>query len=229
MDVDKRPADILGYYDIDGENPTLLFRPGLIFANIVLIDEFHRARPEAKGDLLQAIAKREVSIDLKTYAIDDPFFIIANQNPLEQEGTYHLIKAELDRSMTKLHLDYLSRSDEVAILQRVANPTYLPSHIQSLPENLLAPSSPSLRPWRHLRRHYRRPGVTSKASEHCRAKTPPNFTNCHICPLCTPSLILRHFLLYLYLSVSDAISAQIDLAGASHGQPIQRQPAHHPG
>ena len=121
MDVDKRPADILGYYDTDVEQQALTFRPGPIFANIVLIDEFNRARPEVKGALLQAMAEREVSIDTQTYALDAPFFIIANQNPSDQEGTYPLIEAELDRFIAKLHLGYLSRQDEIAMLRRVAN------------------------------------------------------------------------------------------------------------
>ena len=119
MDVDKRPGDILGYYDLQPEQQTLAFRPGPIFANIVLIDELNRARPEVKGALLQAMAEREVSIDTTTYALDEPFFIMANQNPIEQEGTYPLIEAELDRFAAKLRIDYLSPQQETDMLQRV--------------------------------------------------------------------------------------------------------------
>ncbi|MDH3605028.1 MAG: AAA family ATPase, partial [Candidatus Tectomicrobia bacterium] len=119
MDVDKRPGDILGYYDVQPEQQTLAFRPGPIFANIVLIDELNRARPEVKGALLQAMAEREVSIDTTTYALDEPFFIMANQNPIEQEGTYPLIEAELDRFAAKLRIDYLSPQQETDMLQRV--------------------------------------------------------------------------------------------------------------
>lgn len=119
MDADKRPSDILGYYDSAPDSQTLVFRRGPIFANIVLIDEINRARPEVKGALLQAMAEREVSIDTTTYQLDEPFLVLANQNPIEQEGTYPLIEAELDRFIAKVRIDYLSRQQEVDMLQRV--------------------------------------------------------------------------------------------------------------
>lgn len=118
MDADKRPSDIIGYYDTDPVRNTLAFQQGPIFANIVLIDEINRARPEVKGALLQAMAEREVSVDTTTYQLDEPFFILANQNPIEQEGTYPLIEAELDRFIAKIRLGYISHQQEVEMLQR---------------------------------------------------------------------------------------------------------------
>ncbi|MEE8291278.1 MAG: AAA family ATPase [Candidatus Tectomicrobia bacterium] len=121
MDADKRPSDILGYYDTDPTSNTLVFQHGPIFANIVLIDEINRARPEVKGALLQAMAEREVSVDTVTYQLEEPFFVLANQNPIEQAGTYPLIEAELDRFITKIRLDYISRQHEVEMLQRTGH------------------------------------------------------------------------------------------------------------
>ncbi|MCZ6872357.1 MAG: AAA family ATPase [bacterium] len=121
MDADKRPNDILGYYDTDPTTNTLVFQKGPIFANIVLIDEINRARPEVKGALLQAMAEREVSIDTTTYQLEEPFLVLANQNPIEQEGTYPLIEAELDRFIAKIRIDYIPRQQEVDMLQRVGH------------------------------------------------------------------------------------------------------------
>lgn len=126
MDADKRPSDILGYYDTDPDTDKLVFQQGPIFASIVLIDEINRARPEVKGALLQAMAEREVSIDTTTYQLDDPFLVLANQNPIEQEGTYPLIEAELDRFMAKVRIDYISRQHEVDMLQRIGRFHELP-------------------------------------------------------------------------------------------------------
>jgi MoxR-like ATPase len=120
MDADKRPSDILGYYDIDPHSQALAFQPGPIFANIVLIDEINRARPEVKGALLQAMAEREVSIDTTTHQLTEPFLVLANQNPIEQEGTYPLVEAELDRFIARVRIDYISRQQEVEMLQRVS-------------------------------------------------------------------------------------------------------------
>jgi MoxR-like ATPase len=128
MDADKRPSDILGYYDVDAHSQTLRFQPGPIFANIVLIDEINRARPEVKGALLQAMAEQEVSIDTTTYQLPEPFLVLANQNPIEQEGTYPLVEAELDRFIAKVHINYISRQQEVEMLQRVSQFPVLSRH-----------------------------------------------------------------------------------------------------
>jgi MoxR-like ATPase len=168
MDADKRPSDILGYYDTDPTSNTLVFQRGPLFANIVLIDEINRARPEVKGALLQAMAEREVSIDTTTYQLDEPFLILANQNPIEQEGTYPLIEAELDRFIAKVRIDYISRQQEVEMIDRVG-------HFSDLSHDALAnldgPQVVAMR--RFVREHtYVDPAVMGYAVDLVRATRP---------------------------------------------------------
>ena len=168
MDADKRPSDILGYYDVDPTTNTLVFQKGPIFANIVLIDEINRARPEVKGALLQAMAEREVSIDTTTYQLDEPFLVLANQNPIEQEGTYPLIEAELDRFIAKVRIDYISRQQEVDMLQRVA---HYPEISRESLARLKGPQVVAMR--RFIREHtYVDPAVVGYAVDLVRATRP---------------------------------------------------------
>ena len=168
MDADKRPSDILGYYDADPTTHTLVFQKGPIFANIVLIDEINRARPEVKGALLQAMAEREVSIDTTTYQLDEPFLVLANQNPIEQEGTYPLIEAELDRFIAKVRIDYISRQQEVDMLQRVA---HYPEISRESLARLKGPQVVAMR--RFIREHtYVDPAVMGYAVDLVRATRP---------------------------------------------------------
>ena len=168
MDADKRPSDILGYYDADPTTNTLVFQKGPIFANIVLIDEINRARPEVKGALLQAMAEREVSIDTTTYQLDEPFLVLANQNPIEQEGTYPLIEAELDRFIAKVRIDYISRQQEVDMLQRVA---HYPEISRESLAGLKGPQVVAMR--RFIREHtYVDPAVMGYAVDLVRATRP---------------------------------------------------------
>ena len=176
MDADKRPSDILGYYDTDPTSNTLMFRQGPIFANIVLIDEVNRARPEVKGALLQAMAEREVSVDTMTYQLAEPFLVLANQNPIEQEGTYPLVEAELDRFIAKVRIDYISRQQEVEMLQRV-------SHFPNLSHNAATPldGSQVVAIRRFIREHtYVDPAVMGYAVDLVRATRPeePLHTAC---------------------------------------------------
>ena len=176
MDADKRPSDILGYYDADPTTNTLVFQKGPIFANIVLIDEINRARPEVKGALLQAMAEREVSIDTTTYQLDEPFLVLANQNPIEQEGTYPLIEAELDRFIAKVRIDYISRQQEVDMLQRVA---HYPEISRESLARLKGPQVVAMR--RFIREHtYVDPAVVGYAVDLVRATRPaePLHTAC---------------------------------------------------
>jgi MoxR-like ATPase len=119
MDADKRPSDIIGFYEQQDGTGKLQFTMGPIFANIVLIDEVNRARPEVKGALLQAMAEREVTVDNVTHQLEEPFFVLANQNPIEQEGTFPLVEAELDRLIARIRVDYISRDDEIDMVRRV--------------------------------------------------------------------------------------------------------------
>jgi MoxR-like ATPase len=168
MDADKRPSDILGYYDIEPHSQALAFQPGPIFANIVLIDEINRARPEVKGALLQAMAEQEVSIDTTTYQLQEPFLVLANQNPIEQEGTYPLVEAELDRFIAKVRIDYISRQQEVEMLQRVGQFPTLSRHAAP---TLDGPQIVALR--RFIREHtYVDPAVMGYAVDLVRATRP---------------------------------------------------------
>jgi MoxR-like ATPase len=176
MDADKRPSDILGYYDTDPRSNTLVFQQGPIFANLVLIDEINRARPEVKGALLQAMAEQEVSIDTMTYQLEEPFLVLANQNPIEQEGTYPLVEAELDRFMAKVRIDYISRQQEVEMLQRVSRFPELSRHPQA---HLDGPQVVAIR--RFIREHtYVDPAVMGYAVDLVRASRPeePLHTTC---------------------------------------------------
>jgi MoxR-like ATPase len=117
---DLLPADLVGtqiYRQSDGEFVT---RKGPIFANIILADEINRAPAKVQSALLEAMQERQVTIGDKTFAIPSPFLVLATQNPIEQEGTYPLPEAQLDRFMLKLKVEYPSKEDERKILERMA-------------------------------------------------------------------------------------------------------------
>ncbi len=117
---DLLPADLIGtqiYRQSDGDFFT---RKGPIFANIILADEINRAPAKVQSALLEAMQERQVSIGEQTYALPNPFLVLATQNPIEQEGTYPLPEAQLDRFMLKLKVDYPSKEQERQILDRMA-------------------------------------------------------------------------------------------------------------
>ena len=117
---DLLPADLIGtqiYRQSDGEFYT---RKGPIFANIILADEINRAPAKVQSALLEAMQERQVSIGDETFAIPTPFLVLATQNPIEQEGTYPLPEAQLDRFMLKLKIDYPNKEQERQILDRMA-------------------------------------------------------------------------------------------------------------
>ncbi len=117
---DLMPADILGTTVIDTEASAgakaFYFRKGPIFANIVLADEINRATPKTQSALLEAMGERRVSIGGTTHHLQEPFIVLATQNPLEQEGTYPLPEAQLDRFLFKLHVPFPSRDELHGIL-----------------------------------------------------------------------------------------------------------------
>jgi MoxR-like ATPase len=120
---DLLPADLIGtliYRQNTGEFTT---RKGPIFANIVLADEINRAPAKVQSALLQAMQEREVTIGEQTHKLGDPFLVLATQNPIEQEGTYPLPEAQMDRFMLKIRVDYPSREDELEIVDRMATST----------------------------------------------------------------------------------------------------------
>lgn len=120
---DLMPSDITGTNVLD-ENDAgkreFRFVPGPIFAGIILADEINRTPPKTQAALLQAMQEREVTVGQTTYPLPEPFFVIATQNPIEQEGTYPLPEAQLDRFMFNIKVDYPSFSEEEAILSASA-------------------------------------------------------------------------------------------------------------
>jgi MoxR-like ATPase len=116
---DLMPADITGteilQSDESGRRRELMFHRGPVFANLVLADEINRTPPKTQAALLEAMQELAVTVNGKTYRIDGPFVVVATQNPIEQEGTYPLPEAQLDRFMLSIHVDYPAASDELAI------------------------------------------------------------------------------------------------------------------
>ena len=116
MTPDMLPSDILGVTVWDQQKSEFIFKPGPVFANIVLADEINRTTPRTQSALLEAMNEGQVSIDSKTHKLVQPFFVIATQNPFEFEGTYFLPESQLDRFLMRLHLGYPSAEDEARIL-----------------------------------------------------------------------------------------------------------------
>ncbi|MEN6459167.1 MAG: AAA family ATPase [Thermoguttaceae bacterium] len=119
---DLMPADVTGYELLgrasDAQGPTMVFRQGPVFANLVLADEINRAAPKTQSALLEAMAERHVTVGGRTYALDEPFLVAATQNPIEQEGTYPLPEAQLDRFMMEIRIGYPSPAQEEEIVLR---------------------------------------------------------------------------------------------------------------
>jgi len=120
---DLMPSDITGTYIIEETSSgkrNFKFQPGPIFANIVLADEINRATPKTQSALLEAMQERQVTLGTSTYKLEEPFFVLATQNPIEQEGTYPLPEAQSDRFLLKIKTDYPEFKDEVEIVNRYA-------------------------------------------------------------------------------------------------------------
>ncbi|HFS68072.1 MAG TPA: MoxR family ATPase [Flavobacteriia bacterium] len=113
---DLMPSDILGTEILD-ESRHFKFIKGPIFTNILLADEINRTPPKTQAALLEAMQEKQVSISNKNFVLDKPFFVLATQNPIEQEGTYPLPEAQLDRFMFALKLDYPSFEEEVEVVK----------------------------------------------------------------------------------------------------------------
>ena len=117
---DLLPADITGSYFFDPEKNKFTFREGPIFCNILLADEINRAPPKTQAALLEAMQERHATVGSSTYRLPQPFFVLATQNPIEQEGTYPLPEAQIDRFMFKLKVDYPEKDEERLILRQSA-------------------------------------------------------------------------------------------------------------
>lgn len=115
---DLMPADITGSLVWDAGTSSFEFRPGPVFTNLLLADEINRTPPKTQSALLEAMEERQVSVDGQTHRLDEPFMVIATQNPVEYEGTYPLPEAQLDRFLLKLELPLPSREDEIQVVTR---------------------------------------------------------------------------------------------------------------
>ncbi len=116
---DLLPADVIGTQIYNPRTGEFTVKQGPVFANVVLADEINRAPAKVQSALLEAMAERQVTIGETSLQVPRPFFVLATQNPIEQEGTYPLPEAQVDRFMLKLVIDYPSRTDELAVLDRM--------------------------------------------------------------------------------------------------------------
>ena len=115
---DLMPSDVIGTYVLEEHKGKreFNFREGPVFANIVLVDEINRATPKTQSALLEAMQERQVTVGVETHKLEPPFFVLATQNPIEQEGTYPLPEAQVDRFLFKINITYPDREDEDKIM-----------------------------------------------------------------------------------------------------------------
>lgn len=141
---DLMPSDITGYELLGrtegngsqgGQGQQMVFRPGPVFANLVLADEINRAAPKTQSAMLEAMAERHVTVGGQTHHIENPFLVVATQNPIEQEGTYPLPEAQLDRFMMEIRVGYPSPQQEKEIVMRTTG-----GDLQ-MPESAFTPES----------------------------------------------------------------------------------------
>ena len=116
---DLLPADIIGTLIYDQSDGKFTTKKGPIFSNLVLADEINRSPAKVQSALLEAMQERQVTIGDKTFKLDDPFLVLATQNPIEQEGTYPLPEAQIDRFMLKLSVGYPNKEEELEIMRRM--------------------------------------------------------------------------------------------------------------
>jgi len=118
---DLLPADLIGTMIYNQQKGNFETKKGPIFSNIILADEINRSPAKVQSALLEAMQERQVSIGKKTHKLDDPFLVLATQNPIEQEGTYPLPEAQVDRFMLKVVLNYPNKEEELEIIKRMAH------------------------------------------------------------------------------------------------------------
>lgn len=120
---DLLPADLIGTLIYNQKESAFFTRKGPIFSNLILADEINRSPAKVQSALLEAMQERQVTIGDTTFPLEEPFLVLATQNPIEQEGTYPLPEAQVDRFMLKLKISYTSRKDELEIMRRMARTT----------------------------------------------------------------------------------------------------------
>ena len=134
---DLLPADVVGTQIYDQSNGRFSVKKGPIFANIILADEINRAPAKVQAALLEAMQEKQVTIGGTTHILEEPFLVLATQNPIEQEGTYPLPEAQVDRFMLKLHVGYPSRDEEKEVLRRMAGGEPIPVDRVASPKQIL--------------------------------------------------------------------------------------------
>jgi len=121
---DLLPADLIGTMIYNQQKADFEVKKGPIFSNLILADEVNRAPAKVQSALLEAMQEKTVSIGETTFKLDRPFLVLATQNPVDQEGTYPLPEAQVDRFMLKVHVDYPTKEEELEVMRRMANMTF---------------------------------------------------------------------------------------------------------
>ncbi len=134
---DLLPADLLGTLIYNQRNGEFITHKGPIFSNLILADEINRSPAKVQSALLEAMQERQVTIGDKTYPLENPFLVLATQNPIEQEGTYPLPEAQVDRFMLKLKVGYPSRDEELEIIRRMSDGAPPEPSAQVSPKDIL--------------------------------------------------------------------------------------------
>ncbi len=129
---DLMPGDVTGHVMFDMSQSKFVLKQGPIFTNLLLADEINRAPAKTQAALLEVMQEQQVTLDGKSMAVPKPFMVLATQNPIEQEGTYALPEAELDRFIVKINIDYPTAADEVLIATRYALKSFNLDHDESL-------------------------------------------------------------------------------------------------
>ncbi|MDX9724497.1 MAG: MoxR family ATPase [Myxococcota bacterium] len=136
---DMLPGDVIGTQVFNPTDATFSVKKGPVFGNLILADEINRAPAKVQSALLEAMQERQVTIGGETLPLSEPFMVLATQNPIEQEGTYPLPEAQLDRFMLKVLVDYLSKEDEIKVIDRMAGQSAEPHASTCMkPEDILA-------------------------------------------------------------------------------------------
>ncbi|GMQ28996.1 MoxR family ATPase [Algoriphagus confluentis] len=121
---DLLPSDLIGTMIYNQQTANFEVKKGPIFANVILADEVNRSPAKVQSALLEAMQEKQVTIGETTFSLDRPFLVLATQNPVDQEGTYPLPEAQVDRFMMKVHIDYPSKADELEVMRRMSNMQY---------------------------------------------------------------------------------------------------------
>ena len=124
---DLLPADLIGTMIYNQQKAEFEVKKGPIFANMILADEVNRSPAKVQSALLESMQEKQVSIGETTFSLDRPFLVMATQNPVDQEGTYPLPEAQVDRFMLKVHVGYPSKQEEIEIMRRIANLSFKPT------------------------------------------------------------------------------------------------------